>query len=112
MYKVTDLIIEENKFSIIVDYLSRSTDTGFVAIVYSVDSPSDLHYQVVYRENTSSTVGNLADRVYKLAVFDLNDVMKPERKLIFPAVLPTKTLDNTRYGTTERRAGKCPWVQY
>ena len=104
--------MEENEVSITVNYLQKSNDTGFVAIVYSVDSPYDLHYQAVYRENTSSTVGNLADRVYKLAVFDLNDVMKPERKLIFPAVLPTKTLDNTRYGTTERRAGKCPWVQY
>ncbi|XP_064392910.1 uncharacterized protein LOC135340490 isoform X2 [Halichondria panicea] len=105
VYKVTNLIMEENEVSITVNYLQKSNDTGFVAIVYSVDSPYDLHYQAVYRENTSSTVGNLADRVYKLAVFDLNDVMKPERKLIFPAVLPTKTLDNTRYGTTERRAG-------
>ena len=111
MYKVTNLTMEENEVSITVDYLPQSNDTGFVAIVYSVDSPSDspsdLHYQVVYRENKSSTVGKLADRVYKLAVFDLNDVVKPERKLVFPAVLPNTTLNNTntQYGTNELSAG-------
>ena len=113
MYKVTDLTMEENEVSITVDYLPRSNETGFIAVVYSVDSPShspsDLHYQVVYRENTSSTVGKLADRVYKLAVFDLNDVVKPERKLVFPAVLPNTTLNNTnsqlQYGTNEPSAG-------
>ncbi len=111
MYKVTDLTMEENEVSITVDYLPRSNETGFIAVVYSVDSPShspsDLHYQVVYRENKSSTVGKLADRVYKLAVFDLNDVVKPERKLVFPAVLPNTTLNNTQYGTgtTEPSAG-------
>ena len=106
MYKVTDLTVEENEVSITVDYLQQSTDTGFVAIVYSVDSDSsDLHYQVVYRENISSTVGKLVDRVYKLAVFDLNDVVQPERTLVFPAVLPNTILDNTRYGITEPSAG-------
>ncbi len=59
MYKVTDLTMNENEISITVDYLSLSNETGYVAIVYSVDSSSDVHYQVVYRENTSSTVGNL-----------------------------------------------------
>ncbi len=112
VYKVTDLTMEENEVSITVDYLPRSNETGFIAVVYAVDSPShspsDLHYQVVYRENTSSTVGKLADRVYKLAVFDLNDVVKPERKLVFPAVLPNTTLNNTnsQYGTNEPSAGK------
>ena len=105
VYKVTDLTMKENKVSITVDYLPQSTEKGFVAIVYSVDSPYDLHYQVVYGGNTSSTVGNLADRVYKLAVFDLNDVMTPERKLVFPAVVPNTILNNTRYGTTESSAG-------
>ncbi len=109
MYKVTELTLEENELSITVDYLQQSTETGFVAIVYSVDSlsdsPSDLRYQVVYRENTSSTVGKLADRVYKLAVFDLNDVVKPKRKLLYPAVLPKTTLDNTQYGINESIAG-------
>ncbi len=73
----------------------------------SSDSPSGLHYQVVYRENTSSTVGKLADLVYKLAVFDLNDVVKPERKLVFPAVLPNTILNNTntQYDTNEPSAG-------
>ncbi len=97
--------MEENKVSITVDYLQQSTDTGFVAIVYSVDSTYDLHYQVVYRENTSPTVDKLANRVYKLAVFDLNDVVKPKRKLVYPAVLPNTTLDNTQYGINESIAG-------
>ncbi|XP_064395205.1 uncharacterized protein LOC135342390 isoform X3 [Halichondria panicea] len=105
VYKVTNLNMEENEVSITVDYLPQSNDTGFVAIVYSVDTPYDLRYKVVYRDNTSSTVGNLADRVYKLAVFDLNDVTKPERKLVFPAVLPNTILDNTRYGATEPSTG-------
>ncbi len=107
MYKVTNLTLEENEVSITVEYLPQSNDTGFIAIVYSVDFPSDLHYQVVYRENKSSTVGKLADLVYKLAVFDLNDVVKPERKLVFPAVLPNTILNNTntQYGTNEPSAG-------
>ncbi len=106
VYKVTNLTMEENEVSITVEYLQQFNDTGFVAIVYSVNSSSDLHYyQVVSRENTSPTVGNLTDSVYKLAVFDLNDVIKPEKKLVFPAVLPNTTLDNTQYGTNEPSAG-------
>ncbi len=73
MYKLTKLTLENNEVSITVEHLPQSNDTGFVAIVYSVDFPSDLRYQVVSQKNTSSTVGNLADHVYKLAVFDLND---------------------------------------
>lgn len=98
--------MEENEVSITVEYLPDSSDTGFFAIVYS---PSDILYRVVNRKNLASlsnaSVGSLANYIYKLAVFDLNDIMEPANDLVFPAVLSNKILNNTQHGTKEPSAG-------